>query len=77
MAIRRPGPPAATPIVRDDTPLATTPWIGFFQGLHDQANTIAGLAASADYADDVAAAAGGVEIGGIYRTANVVKVRIA
>lgn len=31
----------------------------------------------AEYADDVAAAAGGIAIGGLYRTASVVKVRVS
>lgn len=36
-----------------------------------------GDALPADYADDVAAAAGGIPVGAIYRTASVVKVRVA
>lgn len=35
------------------------------------------FAALADYADDTAAAAGGVAVGEYYRTASVVKVRVA
>ena len=30
-----------------------------------------------EYADDTAAAAGGVEVGGFYRTASTIKVRVA
>ena len=45
------------------------------------AKTIAGTATYSfllrDYADDAAAAAGGVPVGGIYRTASALKVRIA
>ena len=33
--------------------------------------------ALADYADDTAAAAGGVEIGELYRTGSAIKVRVA
>ena len=39
--------------------------------------TFAGLDNIPNYADDVAAAAGGMNIGGIYRTGNALKVRIA
>lgn len=35
-----------------------------------------GFAALADYADDTAAAAGGVAIGSLYRTGSAVKVRV-
>ena len=39
------------------------------------AQALAGLAL-ADYVDDAAAAAGGVMIGGLYRTASIMKIRI-
>lgn len=43
-------------------------------------NTLVGVARTAtltDYADDAAAAVGGVAVGGLYRTASAVKVRVA
>lgn len=36
-----------------------------------------GLDTLADYADDVAAAAGGVAVGGFYRTGSAVKIRVS
>lgn len=43
-------------------------------------NSLIGVARTAslsDFADDAAAAAGGVAVGGLYRTASAVKVRVA
>jgi len=43
----------------------------------DALETATDYAALADYADDTAAASGGVPVGGLYRTASAVKVRVA
>lgn len=46
--------------------------------LHKQVNTpVVAVGTLSNYADDTAAAAGGIKIGGLYRNGSVVMVRVA
>ena len=67
-------PPVAEPMVMGDTRQTAVAWVQFFQAMADQLGTLAG---STSYADDTAAAAGGVPIGGLYRNGSAVMVRVA
>ena len=64
-----------------DTGLTSLPWIQHHQAVADQLAAErafwASLAASASYADDAAAAAGGVGIGARYRSGSAVMVRVS
>jgi len=65
----------------DAAGIVTPVWGAWFQALADRTYTEsvfwASLAASPSYADDGAAAAGGVGIGGRYRSGSFVMVRVS
>lgn len=72
--------PAGVPVIDVQTGQPTVSWGEFFQDLADglaglQAIGL-GLAASPGFANDAAAHAGGVPIGGFYRNGNLVQVRV-
>jgi hypothetical protein len=70
--------PAGLPLLLGDTRQTAVAWVAFWQGVADQVSALgATLAAGASYANDAAAAAGGVSIGQLYRNGSVVQVRVA
>jgi hypothetical protein len=80
--------PAGLPLLVGDTRQTAVAWVSFWQGAADEASaalalaTVASalgatLAASVSYASDAAAAAGGIAVGGLYRSGSVVCVRVA
>jgi hypothetical protein len=48
-----------------------------FTGTVTLPTTVAGLNGLTDYADDAAAATGGLAVGRLYRTGSIIKVRVA
>ena len=73
-------PPLPAPTVPEfvENVMGTT-WRGFWKNLLlyiEQTPSGENLAASTSYANDAAAAAGGVPIGGFYRNGSVVQVRV-
>lgn len=56
---------------------ALQPRADALEGRATALETKTNYAALVNYADDTAAAAGGVPVGGLYRTASAVKVRVA
>ena len=68
-------PPAQAAVVNSDGRL-TAAWTAYFQDTSDAVGALASLASGASYANDAAAAAGGVAIGSLYRNGSVVCVRV-
>ena len=62
-------PPPSQLLVDPQTGVADQYWYDFFAAL-------AGVQNLKDFADDAAAAAGGVSLNGLYRTGSAVKVRV-
>lgn len=62
-------PPPSVPLVDVQTGIVNEYWWDFF-------SVLAGGQPLKDFANDVAAAAGGVPINGFYRTASAVKIRV-
>lgn len=52
-------------------------WPRLVKAAFDRLNTRTDFAALANYADDTAAAAGGIAVGALYRTGSAVKVRVS
>lgn len=83
MAIFRAPPPVVpehVPYVEASSGRPTVEFFRWVQSLFSWAGSVSGGTLATvpdDYADDVAAAAGGVPIGGIYRTGSALKVRVA
>ncbi len=73
-------PPLPAPTVPEFVESVMAPtWRGFWQNLLlyiGQTPSGANLAGSPSYANDAAAAAGGVPVGGFYRNGSVVQVRV-
>ena len=73
-------PPLRDPVT-DAGGIVTPVWGAWFQAVADRIYTEsmfwASLASSASYADDAAAAAGGVGIGARYRSGSAVMVRVS
>ena len=59
-----------------DSPTAGSVWVNPAAGLFQRYDGAAWVNLLSDYADDTAAAAAGVALGGLYHTAGAVKVRI-
>lgn len=75
MAARR--QPAQQPFLIGDNRQVSTAWIAFFDSLTSRLAQLEALAGSTSYANDAAAAAGGVQIGALYRNGSAVMVRVS
>lgn len=70
-------PPAGEPLNDGGVPVfPSTAWLDFFQRVSDAAASLSALQGSTSYANDAAAAAGGVALGALYRNGSVLMVRV-
>jgi len=69
-------PPAGQPLLLDDDHQTSVAWMAFFQDMSDKVAAIANLHSTVSYANDAAAAAAGVPVGGLYRNGSAVMVRV-
>jgi len=69
--------PPANEAPLDETGRFTQAWASYLQAVADRLAVLDQLAASTTYANDAAAAAGGVALGGLYRNGSIVQVRVA
>jgi hypothetical protein len=79
MAIVPVQPPTNDPPLRGMTQFFSQAWSAFFQDVSDQAAVVAALtalAAGPSYANDAAAATGGVPVAGLYRNGSAIQIRV-
>jgi hypothetical protein len=69
-------PPANAPPLPDDDRQFQQVWLAFFDSIAVPLMALERLAGSTSYANDAAAAAGGVKVGGFYRSGSAVMVRV-
>lgn len=68
--------PARQPMHAGDERMLTLPWIDFFDLVGLFQRQVAALPGTPSYANDAAAAAGDVPVGGIYRNGSAICVRV-
>lgn len=76
MAGRNLRPPAGEPLARGSTLLPTTAWMSYFQDVADRLAALDTAATGPSYANDAAAAAGGVDLHGWYRNGSALMTRV-
>lgn len=69
-------PPANVPPLLGDDRQFHQAWAAFFDSIAAPLITLQTLAGSTSYANDAAAAAGGVKVNGLYRNGSVIQIRV-
>jgi hypothetical protein len=69
-------PPANAPPLPDDDRQFQQVWLAFLDSIAVPLMALERLAGTTSYANDAAAAAGGVKVGAIYRNGSVIQIRI-
>jgi hypothetical protein len=69
-------PPANAPPLPDDDRQFQQVWLAFFDSIAVPLMALERLAGTTSYVDDTAAAAGGVKVGGLYRSGSQLMVRV-